>query len=160
LWIALVVYLLATYLPLIAQAGISVDDWGDISHNLDCSSFWHCYGTWFPLFSNRPLAPLPITLLTFVFGDWYWGYLLANSLLYLLAIGLCAQVIKSISSCASATIFVLFAAVPMIAMPVITSPINQSTATLSFVFWALSLLSLWHFLQSSLLKYWFLTSVL
>jgi hypothetical protein len=160
LWVALAAYLLATYLPLIAQAGISVDDWGDIAHNLDCSSFWDCYGAWFPLFSNRPLAPLPITLLTFAFGDWYWGYLLVNSLLYLLAIGLCAQVIKGISSCASATMFVLFAAVPMIAMPLITSPINQSTATLSFVFWALSLLSLWHFLQSSLLKYWFLTYVL
>jgi len=61
LLISLIIYLLAVYGPLVSQAGISVDDWGDIAHNLDCNSFWHCYKSWFPLFSNRPLAPLPIT---------------------------------------------------------------------------------------------------
>lgn len=154
LWVCLGIFILATYSPLIIQAGISVDDWGDISHNLECTTFWHCYGTWFPLFSNRPLAPLPITVMTFALGSWYSGYLLINSLIYLAGIGICAKVIRGIISLPSAIIFTLFAAIPMVSMPVITSPINQSTATVSFLLWSLSLWSLWRFLQSGSWKSW------
>jgi hypothetical protein len=153
-------FLLAAYLPLVLQAGISVDDWGDISHNLDCDGFWSCYQSWFPLFSNRPLAPLPITLLTFALGTWYTGYLWINSLVYLLAIGVCAKVMRQILSNSQAIIFVLFAAIPMIAMPVITSPINQSTATVSFLLWAYSLAALFSYLQSGKRFSWVLSYVL
>lgn len=157
LWVCIALFLLASYLPLTIQAGISVDDWGDIAHNLECRSFWHCYGTWFPLFSNRPLAPLPITAMTFALGPWYSGYLLINSLIYLVAIGICAKVLREVINLPSAIIFSLFAAIPMIAMPVITSPINQSTATVSFLLWSLSLWSLWRFLQSGSRKSWLWT---
>lgn len=148
------------YLPLIVSAGISVDDWGDISHNLECASFWHCYVTWFPLFSNRPLAPLPITLMTFAFGSWYSGYLLVNSLVYLAAIGICTIVLRGVVNFSSAIIFTLFAAIPIIAMPVINSPINQSTATVSFLLWSLSLWNLWQFLKSGIWKFWLWTYLL
>jgi hypothetical protein len=153
-WVLLGLFILFGYLPLITQAGISVDDWGDISHNLSCSSFAACYQSWFPLFSNRPLAPLPIVVLTFALGNWYGGYLLINSLIYLAAIAICAKVIAHISHQGNAMIFALFAAIPIIAMPVITSPINQSTATVSFLLWSLSLASLWQFLQSGKTRYW------
>lgn len=153
-------FYLATYAPLLLQAGISVDDWGDISHNLECTSFMRCYASWFPLFSNRPLAPLPITGLTFAFGSWYTGYLLINSLLYLAAVSICAIVLRGIINFPSAISFMLFAAIPMIAMPVITSPINQSTATASFLLWSLSLWSLWQFLQSGIWKFWLWTYLL
>jgi hypothetical protein len=151
------VFLLAAYLPLVLQAGISVDDWGDISHNLDCDGFWSCYQSWFPLFSNRPLAPLPITLLTFALGTWYTGYLWINSFIYLLAIGTCAKVMRQLLNTSQAMIFVLFAAIPMIAMPVITSPINQSTATVSFLLWAYSLAALFSYLQSGKRLSWVLS---
>jgi hypothetical protein len=161
LLIALVgIFLLAAYLPLVLQAGISVDDWGDISHNLDCNSFLACYQSWFPLFSNRPLAPLPITVLTFALGTWYAGYLWINSLIYLLAIGVCAKVMCQILSNSQAITFVVFAAIPMIAMPVITSPINQSTATVSFLLWAYSLAALFSYLQSGKTFSWVLSYVL
>lgn len=160
LWTCLGIFILASYLPLIIQAGISVDDWGDIAHNLECTTFWHCYGTWFPLFSNRPLAPLPITVMSFALGSWYSGYLLINSLLYLVAIGICAKVLRGVISLPSAIIFSLFSAIPLIAMPVITSPINQSTATVSFLLWSLSLWSLWRFLQSGNWKSWLWTYLL
>jgi hypothetical protein len=150
-------FLLAAYLPLVLQAGVSVDDWGDISHNLDCNSFFACYQSWFPLFSNRPLAPLPITVLTFALGTWYTGYLWINSLIYLLAIGICAKVMRHILNTSQAMIFVLFAAIPMIAMPVITSPINQSTATVSFLLWAYSLAVLFSYLQSGKRLSWVLS---
>jgi len=158
--ICLGLYLLAIYIPLISQAGIIVDDWGDIAHNLECNSFWHCYGTWFPLFSNRPLAPLPITAMTFAIGSWYSGYLLINSLIYLIAIGLFAAILRKAINFRCAISFSLYAAIPMIAMPVITSPINQSTATVSFLLWSLSLSSLWHFIHSGKWKFWIGTYVL
>ena len=154
------IFLLAAYLPLVLQAGISVDDWGDISHNLDCNSFFTCYQFWFPLFSNRPLAPLPITVLTFALGTWYAGYLWINSLIYLLAIGICAKVMRQILSNSQAIIFALFAAIPMIAMPVITSPINQSTATVSFLLWSYSLAALFSYLQSGKRFSWVLSYLL
>jgi len=147
LWLCLGLYLAFNYLSLILNAGIIVDDWGDIAHNLECASFWECYSAWFPLFSNRPLAPLPITALTFALGTWYSGYLLINSLLYLLAIGICAKVIHTLSNRYGAIVFVILAAIPIIAMPVITSPINQSTATVSFLLWSISLLCLMRFVQ-------------
>jgi hypothetical protein len=160
LWVCLALYLLLLYYPLITEAGISVDDWGDIAHNLDCSSYWDCYLTWFPLFSNRPLAPLPITTLSFIFGTWYMGYLLVNSLLYILALGICAKVIRQIAGLQSALIMIILGAIPIIAMPVITSPINQSTATLSFLFWAISLWCLYQFTQSKKKSTWILCYVL
>jgi hypothetical protein len=149
----LAMYLLTLYGPLISQAGISVDDWGDIAHNLDCNSFGDCYKTWFPLFSNRPLAPLPITALTFALGTWYSGYLLINSVLYLLALGIFSKVIFSITNYKNATIFFLFSAIPMIAMPIITSPINQSTATVSLLLWSVSLMALLKFIQTARMTY-------
>lgn len=153
-------FLLAAYLPLVLQAGISVDDWGDISHNLDCNSFIACYQSWFPLFSNRPLAPLPITILTFALGTWYAGYLWINSLIYLLAIGVCAKVIRQLLNSNQAIIFILFAAIPMIAMPVITSPINQSTATVSFLLWSSSFAALFHYLKTGKTFSWVLSYAL
>ena len=78
-FLLLIAFFIAIYAPLIMHGGIIVDDWGDIAHNLDCNGFAHCYQTWFPLFSNRPLAPLPITVATFLFGTFFSGYLILNT---------------------------------------------------------------------------------
>lgn len=145
--VLLIFFVAATYVPLFINGGIIVDDWGDISHNLSCLGFADCYGTWFPLFSNRPLAPLPITALTFIFEKNYAGYLIANSLIYFLALAICAKIIKELSNYSAAIIFCAMASIPIIAMPLIASPINQSTATVSFLFWSLSLHSLFNFIQ-------------
>ena len=141
----LLAYICLAYLPLIFEGGIIVDDWGDITHNLSCNGFFNCYLTWFPLFSNRPLAPLPITLSTFLFQTHFSLYLILNSFLYLLSIFITARIISYLVGNFSATTFILIAAIPCIAMPLIASPINQLTATLSFVFWATSLNSLFNY---------------
>ena len=78
------------YFPLILKGGIIVDDWGDIAQSLGCTGFWACYGSWFPMFSNRPLEPLPITLFTFIFGLNIRYYLIANTTVFLAAIFLLA----------------------------------------------------------------------
>ena len=146
-----IAFILLTYLPLILHGGIIVDDWGDIAHNLTCANFSDCYLSWFPLFSNRPLAPLPITTLTFLFETNFSAYLICNTAIYLAAIYLFASVIKKIVTYEAALIFFLLASIPMIAMPLVSSPINQSTATVSFLYWAISL---WLLYQGTHKKLW------
>ena len=141
----LIVFFLASYLPLFLNGGIIVDDWGDIAHNLDCVSFSHCYQTWFPLFSNRPLAPLPITGATFLFGNHFSAYLVFNATIFFVAIGLTANIIRKLIGAYPALVFTIIAALPTIAMPVIVSPINQLTATVSFLYWAISLSLLFNY---------------
>lgn len=148
LLVLLIAFIAATYIPLLINGGIIVDDWGDISHNLNCLNFIDCYGSWFPLFSNRPLAPLPITALTFIFENNYAGYLISNSLIYFLSIALCAKIVNEISNFSTGIIFTALASIPIIAMPLIASPINQSTATVSFLFWSLSLYCLVKFTRT------------
>lgn len=145
----LIVFCITVYLPLISQGGIIVDDWGDIAHNLDCNGFIQCYQTWFPLFSNRPLAPLPITASTFLFGTFFPGYLILNTAVYLLAVFITRKVICQIIGNGPSIVFSLFAVIPFIAMPVIASPINQLTATVSFLLWSLSFRELNHFIKHS-----------
>ena len=143
LWVTLIVG--ALYIPLILGGGIIADDWGDILESINCNSFWQCYGDWFPLFSNRPLAPLPITLTTRLFTTHYTLYLLTNSAIYLLASAITAKSFFPFLSRFSRQVFFLLAAVPFIAMPVIVSPINQLTATVAFLYWAISLSAILNF---------------
>ena len=144
----LVLFILATYLPLLLKGGIIVDDWGDISQNLSCSGFFECYKSWFPLFSNRPLAPLPITATTLLFTTHFSYYLIFNTFIYFLAIGITFSIIYQIAGWVPALVFAFLASIPMIAMPVIASPINQSTATVAFLYWAFSLQLLFSYCQT------------
>lgn len=137
-------FLVAAYLPLILMGGIIADDWGDIAQNLTCNGFFECYSSWFPLFSNRPLAPMPITTTTLLFGLHTSWYLIFNTAVYLSAILITASVIGQLLNPFSKNVFIALASIPVIAMPIVASPINQSTATFAFLFWALSL----KFLQS------------
>lgn len=85
------IYLGILYVPLMMYGGIIVDDWGNIGQDLYCSNLFECYLGWFPLFSNRPLAPIPIVITTMLFGLSFYAYLIFNSLVYLVAIGLLAR---------------------------------------------------------------------
>ena len=143
----LIAFIFATYLPLIARGGIIADDWGDIAQNLACSGFFDCYRSWFPLFSNRPLAPLPITTSTFLFGTHYSWYLILNTSIFIGSIIFAGLVIRALVGNYPAIIFVAIASIPTISMPLIVSPINQQTATLSLFYWALSLYLLLRFLH-------------
>lgn len=143
--VGLLTFSLLLYLPLILKGGIIVDDWGNLASVLTCSGFFDCYRQNFPIFANRPLAPLPITALTQLFGQHYFAYLLVNTSLFLSAVFITAYVIQRITGNLAAIVFFCFACVPFIAMPLVVSPINQSTASLSFLYWAVSLLSTYYF---------------
>lgn len=140
--IALLFYIALLYLPLILQGGIIVDDWGDIGQNLDCGAFMECYRSWFPLFANRPLAPFALVFSTFAFGMQFWAYLAFNAVVYLTAISLVATVLYRILGSLPAVGFWMLAAVPIIAMPILTSPVNCLVNNSSFLLWAISLYSL------------------
>lgn len=151
-----VLILFILYFPLLLKGGIITDDWGDIYESINCSTFWQCYLDWFPLFSNRPLAPLPITLTTYLFGTHYSLYLVANSFIYISTLILTANSFAVFLSLYSRICFILLAAAPCIAMPLIVSPINQSTATVAFLYWAISFSLLMDFCKSrNFYKYFF-----
>lgn len=153
-WLLLFLFLLGAYAPLVLNGGIIADDWGDIAQNLICNGFYDCYRSWFPLFSNRPLAPLPITTTTLLFGLNISWYLIFNTALYLVAILITTSAIKPLLDPLSRVLFIVLASTPAIAMPIVASPINQSTATLAFLFWALSLRLLQSYcIRKTLLSY-------
>lgn len=154
LWVALILGFI--YLPLLWGGGIITDDWGDILESINCNSFWQCYGDWFPLFSNRPLAPLPITLTTRFFKTHYSLYLITNCTIYFIALGIAAKSLTPFLNRFSLQVFFLLGAVPFIAMPVIVSPINQLTATVAFLYWAISLQAILKFRLSNHNLYYFL----
>ena len=93
--------------------GIIVDDWGNIGQDYYCSNFFECYLGWFPLFSNRPLAPIPIVITTMLFGLSFYAYLIFNSLVYLAAIGLLARELRYWLGQLESQFFFLLAATPV-----------------------------------------------
>ena len=139
LFVALLIYLSVVYLPLILKGGIIVDDWGNLGQNWYCTHFLNCYLDWFPLFSNRPLAPIPIVLSTMLFGMHVKGYLALNSLVYLGSLGLLVYLLKRVIGALPALGFLMLAAVPVIAMPIVSSPINCLVQNTSFLYWVVSL---------------------
>jgi len=153
----IVLFVILVYLPLMLKGGIITDDWGDILESLGCSSFWQCYGDWFPLFSNRPLAPLPITLSTRLFGINYSWYLWVNSAIYLASLIITVRAVAPFLGIFARQVFFVLAAVPFIAMPVIVSPINQLTATVAFLYWAISLAVLLRYCHTNQ-RFWFFIS--
>ena len=148
LWILSLAIVGLIYLPLLFWGGIICDDWGDIRQTWDCIGFFNCYREWFPLFSNRPLAPLPITLSTQLFSTHYSWYVITNTLIYLVALGLTTRALRDFLGSFALNTFFILAAVPCIAMPVIASPINQLTATVAFLYWAISINLLRSFCQN------------
>lgn len=143
--------LLIAYLPLILFDGIIVGDWSAIQGAQSCakSTFWSCLQTHYPLWANRPIAPIPITFFTFIFGTFYSGYLIANAIIYLGAVLITASVLKKIIGFIPALFFACAASFPAISMPIIVSPVVQMTATIAYLYWAISLYCVCRSAQSS-----------
>lgn len=139
LWLLAVLVALMIYIPLLLNGGISTDDWGDILLTQNCTGVLPCYRDWLSLFPNRPLAPLPLLLATKIFSTNYSWYLFTNTVIYLAALGLCVNIFAPFLRSFSRILFFILAAAPCIALPLIVSPINQMTATVAFLYWAISL---------------------
>lgn len=134
------------YVPYILKGGFIIDDWGVVYQAKLSSSFWQNYSSWFPLFSNRPLAPLILSLVSGVSKESPFGYIVVNLLLWLSAIFITARIIEKYTSRVFFVVFVLFAFVPVISSTLIFSTAMQLTSTFAFFLWSISLLLLHKYL--------------
>ena len=146
-------FILIMYLPLLINGGIIIDDWGGVAYNMHCESIFHsCFidqyrSTFVSVFTNRPLAALPIVVSTVLFKTHFTWYLYLNTTLFLLSILITAWVVKRISGKIAAIIFSYVAAIPFISMPLVVSPINLMDSTQAYLFWAISLFLLYSYCQ-------------
>lgn len=134
----LVITFLIIYVPYIIHGGFIVDDWGVVYQKLKFKDFPSMYKGWFPLFSNRPLAPLPITIASLVFYTSALGYIILHLFMWTLFIALTTRVLYSIIG-AHSYIFSFFAFFPVLSATVIFSPGMQLVASFSFLLWSVSL---------------------
>jgi hypothetical protein len=147
-------YLGILYIPLIMHGGIIVDDWGNIGQDLYCANLLDCYLGWFPLFANRPLAPIPIVITTMSFGLSFYAYLIINSLVYLMSIGILSWQLRHFLGLRESQFFFFIAAIPIIAMPIVVSPINCLVNNTSLLLWVLSVLTLIRYCQTGSLIFY------
>lgn len=139
LGLAMIVLTVALYGPYVLQGGFVCDDWAVWSRAYEYPGFWATYRSWFPLFSNRPLAPMLLAATGNLFGDWVTGYLLASLTFYGMAIGLTATVLRHRAGESAALVFVLLALCPSISSTLVFSPGMQILGTSTLFLWALSL---------------------
>jgi hypothetical protein len=138
-WLLLLAFVLVLYVPYAINGGFSIDDWGVIKVDHDHPGFWDCYRAWFPLFSNRPLAPAVLTVLSKVYRDNPLPYIVTNLLCLFLAMGFFCLAVRRQLGGVFCLLFMFLGSVPAISSAVIFSPVMQSTATVSVLLWALSL---------------------
>lgn len=125
------------YFPIVVGCGLMIDDWGQLK-TVRLPLLSQIEG-FFPLWSNRPLAAILLTGYTRLIGEHQSVYMLVNSIVFITAIALLSSLIaKKFSSIASFVVFIV-GIQPLIAEPVIYSPINQFTASFSILVWVSSL---------------------
>jgi len=148
-------FIFIMYLPLLIGGGIIIDDWGGVAHNFQCEGIFNsCFidqyrNTFLSVFTNRPLAALPIVVSTILFKTHFTWYLYLNTTLFLSAILITAWVIDKLSGKIAAIIFAYVAAIPLISMPLVVSPINLMDSTQAYLFWAISLFLLYSYCKKN-----------
>jgi hypothetical protein len=130
---------MAVYVPYVFWGGLVCDDWAVWSRAYEYPGFWATYRSWFPLFANRPLAPLILAAAGNWLGGWVTGYVLVNLAFYGAAIGLTAAVLYRRLGREAAIVFVLLALCPSLSSTLIFSPGMQLLGTSTLFLWALSL---------------------
>jgi len=132
----------AIYLPYLFGGGLVCDDWAVWSRAFEFPGYWDTVRSWFPLFSNRPAAPLLLAATGNLLGRWIPGYLLLNLAVYGAAIGLTAIVLRRRVGGDAAAVFALLAIAPGISSTLVFSPAMQLLGTSTLLLWALSWLLL------------------
>lgn len=149
------IYLLVVYFAYIARGGFIVDDWGVIiKGNM---SFVDNISSWFPLFSNRPLAPLLLAIITTIFKTSPVGYITLNVGLWSAAVVIMGYILKRHLGYKFLTFFSILAVLPIVATSFMFSPGMQVMNSFSVFLWALSFLSLDKYLRSRRKVFYILT---
>ncbi|MBE6441187.1 MAG: hypothetical protein E7022_02490 [Desulfovibrio desulfuricans] len=100
-------------------------------------TFSNIYASFLPLFTNRPLAPLPLAVTSLLFGGEPAFYIFINTILWLATAGILGIILYPFLGYYSYFFFFL-AATPIIGSTVIFSPVMQLTATVSLFLWAVA----------------------
>jgi hypothetical protein len=136
IYIAAILCIVFLYLPIIKDATLMVDDWGQLEpFNM---RLWEQFSRYFPLWSNRPLAPVVLTLLTRIFELKIHYYFIINLILYSTSILLLSIIIKKRFGILYSVVFYLIALQPIISDTFTFSPINESTPTVSIFLWSIA----------------------
>ena len=140
-WMLAAAIIFLVYAPYVTWGGIIIDDWAVVYHVADSPhppSLWQSYRSWFPLFSNRPLAPIALALTSHLFGGCPRGFILINLCFWFSALLLFIAAVRPYHGPAFGWLFLLLAAFPPISSTVIFSPAMQMLGTISVFLWALS----------------------
>ena len=140
-WILATVVIFLVYAPYVIWGGIIIDDWAVVYHLADSPhppSIWESYLSWFPLFSNRPLAPIALALTSHLFAGCPRGFILTNLCFWFGAILLLIAAVRPYHGPVFGYLLLLLAAFPAISSTVIFSPAMQMLGTISIFLWALS----------------------
>ncbi len=140
-WILATAVIFVVYAPYIMRGGIIIDDWAVVYHVADSPhppSLWESYLSWFPLFSNRPLAPIALALTSHLFSGCPRGFILVNLGFWFGAIAMLIAALRPYHGPAFGYLFLLLAAFPSISSTVIFSPAMQMLGSISIFLWALS----------------------
>lgn len=138
-WILATVVIFLVYAPYVIWGGIIIDDWAVVYHLADSPhppSIWESYLSWFPLFSNRPLAPIALALTSHLFAGCPRGFILTNLCFWFGAILLLIAAVRPYHGPVFGYLLLLLAAFPAISSTVIFSPAMQMLGTISIFLWA------------------------
>lgn len=158
--IACILFVVAMYGPYIAHGGLIIDDWAVASSAQDHPGIIPAYQSLFEQFSNRPLAPLIFSLASNAFGESARLYIILNLALWLAALIIVARLMARHIHPVAATLFFLFAAVPVFSSTVIFSPAVLLMGSASVLLWAISLQTLIHYIETKRKSYYVCTYAL
>lgn len=124
------------YFPILSASGLMVDDWGQLkNYKLE---IWTQFKGFFPLWSNRPLGPVLLVIITRLFGMNESYYFVLNSSIFLSSIALLSVVISKEFGKFVSVVFFLLAIQPIISDTFTYSPINEITPVCSIFLWSIS----------------------
>ncbi|GFO64361.1 class I SAM-dependent methyltransferase [Geomonas paludis] len=141
-WGALLLSWVLVFTPHLVNSGFVSDDWSVVRSAFGFADFWDLYRSWFPLFSNRPVAPLVLSLVAKVSLADPRGYILVGLAFWLSSLVILANVLKRFLSLRFVVVFLALASFPSIASTVIFSIATQLVGVASIFFWSLSFLLL------------------
>lgn len=146
IFMALVV--LAIYIPFIFNGGVIYDDWSVLSLGAHHPGIVNSYSAYFSSFSNRPLAPLLLGMVSNLFGQNVTLYILLTLIFWISSTLVVATVLKKYFNNVFFTIFITIAIFPVFSSVVIFSPAMLLIGSSSVFLWSMSLF----FLNSAISK--------
>jgi hypothetical protein len=148
-WIAAIMMVLLAVGPFLVGGGFVQDDWSVAQTALAHPGFVNTYAHWFPIFANRPLAPLMLSIAGNAFGAQPHPYALTQLVVWLCGVALLTAAVSRLLAPRVRPIFFALAALPAGASTVLFSVGMQMHSALSLVLASLGMLLLFRDVDQS-----------